>query len=447
MYEKALVEMKNSLKNTDLIIVVDKNGKIMYYNNFNDIYNESGNQDNIGKSIFDLYPWLTKKNSTIFKVIDTGEPLVNQFQTLKISDGNSISAINSAFPLINDNEIIGAIEISSNILSGKNKNKKSYSNFNAKYTFDNIITKNAEMIELINKMKSVSRTNSSVLIYGETGTGKEIVAHSIHNQSNRWNKPFITQNCAAIPSTIIEGILFGSVKGSFTGADDKPGLFETANGGTIYLDEINSMPMDMQAKLLRVLESRAVRRVGDNKDIEIDIRVIASTNEKPYKLLESNEFRSDLFYRLNVVGIEIPPLKDRLDDIEVLCKYYIEYFNNIFNKNVKGITSELKSILTQYNWPGNIRELRNCLESAFNVVNDEYIEPSHIPSYISGKLLHNNKFIGIPGKKLPVLLDEFEKETIEKALAQKKYNIVKTANELGIPRQTLYYKLRKYNLL
>jgi len=217
-YEKALIEMKKSLRNTDLIIVIDKTGKILYYNDFNDIYNKSGDQNNIGNSIFDLYPWLTMENSTIFKVIKSGEPLINQFQLISTKGGTKISAINSAFPLINDTGIIGAIEISSNIsaINKSNKNKTKYASFNAKYDFTNIITDNLQMQNLISHMKKISKSDSNVFIYGETGTGKEIVAHAIHNQSNRWNKPFITQNCAAIPSTIIESILFGSTKGSFT---------------------------------------------------------------------------------------------------------------------------------------------------------------------------------------------------------------------------------------
>lgn len=449
MYEKFLDDMKNSLKNTDLIIVTDESGKIMYYNNFNDIYNESGNQDNIGKSIFELYPWLTKENSTIFKVIDSGEPLINQFQFIKIDDKVTVSSINSAFPLINGKGIIGAIEISTNISPEKDspKKKKMYLNYSAKYNFDNFITGNSQMKAAIENMKKISKNDSTILIYGETGTGKEIIAHSIHNCSNRASKPFVTQNCAAIPSTLIESILFGSVKGSFTGSENRAGLFEIANGGTIYLDEINSMPQSMQSKLLRTIENRAIRRVGDNKEINIDVRIISSTNEKLSKLVKSNKFRQDLFYRINVVSMEIFPLRERKEDIELLCQHFIKHFNHIFNKNVKDLESDVKFLFMEYDWPGNVRELKNCLESAFNLVEGEYIKASHIPEYILYSNTNKNNLISSDNKPLSQLVDEYEKNILIKTIKMKKYNIVQTAKALGIPRQTLYYKLKKYNIL
>ncbi|QIB70376.1 AAA domain-containing protein [Aminipila butyrica] len=449
MYEQALSEMRNSLKNTDLIIVIDTQGTVMYYNDFNDIYNEAGNQDNIGKSIFQLYPWLTKENSTIFKVIESGEPLVNQFQAIKTTDNKPVSAINSVFPLISGNKLLGAIEISSNIDGSKqpNKNKRNYAIFNAKYDFDNIITESTSMKELILRMKNMAKSNSSVLIYGETGTGKEIAAHAIHNASRRWDKPFVTQNCAAIPSTIIESILFGSVKGSFTGAEDKAGLFETANGGTIYLDEINSMPLEMQSKLLRTLEDRKIRRVGDNKDLDVDIRIIASTNEKPQDLLSQNKFRPDLFYRLSVVTVELPPLRERPEDIDPLCQYFIQYYNNLFHKQVQGITPELKSLLTRYQWPGNVRELKNCIESAYNFADQDWLDIPHMPPYILQALRDNGQTTLHDEKGLSHLLEEYEAALIGRALHANKYNIIKTAKELKLPRQTLYYKLKKYGLM
>lgn len=450
MYEKELMEMRNMFKDTDLIIVADKEGKLMYYNNFNDIHNRFGNQDHIGKSIFELYPWLTRENSTIFKVIDSGEPIVNQLQNIRVGKNYVVTAFNSAFPLKNESGIIGAIEISTSLpnkRTNKKNDKSKYLNFSAKYSFEDIITNNPEMKEIIMSLKGAARGQSNIFIYGETGTGKEIMAHAVHNHSNRWNKPFIAQNCAAIPSTLIESILFGSTKGSFTGAEDKQGLFEMANGGTVYLDEINSMPLDMQAKLLRVLEDKRIRRVGDNREINVDVRIIASTNEKPEKLLEGNGFRRDLFYRLNVVSIEIPPLRERIDDIKVLCEHFMHSFNNVFGKRILGIENNVMHIFMEYKWPGNVRELRNCMESAYNLVNGSYININHIPRYIADTVINRNSQSTTFEKKLTVMLDEYEKEIIEKALGQKKYNVSKTARMLGIPRQTLYYKLKKYNLL
>jgi len=448
MYEKALSQMRNMLKDTDLIIVTDSEGKVMYYNNFNDKLNKFGNQNAVGRSIFELYPWLTKENSTIFKVLETGEPLVNHIQDIKLNDDFSVYALNSAFPLINDQGIIGAIEISTDLTkeTKNNRAKSKYSNFGAKYNFDDIITQNPEMLALINILKNVSENNSNIFIYGETGTGKEILAHSVHQQSKRSNKPFVTQNCAAIPPSIMESILFGTVRGSYTGAEDKPGLFEIADGGTVYLDEINSMPLELQAKLLRVIEDKTVRRIGGNRDICVDIRFISSTNEKPSEMIEGKRFRTDLFFRLNVVNVEIPPLRQRRDDIEILLQYFINRFNIIFNKNVDCLDPKAKNLLYQYDWAGNVREFRNCIESAFNIVEGNTICIQHLPSHILSSMKINLSHINI-NKTLPELVEEYEKEIIEKILAKNRFNVNRAAGELGIPRQTLYYKLSKYDLM
>ncbi|HWR05874.1 sigma-54 interaction domain-containing protein [Sporomusa sp.] len=450
MYENILNQMKTLFKNTDLIIIVDREGKIMYYNNFNDRLNKIGHTDAIGKTIFELYPWLTRENSTIFKVIETGEPLVNHLQNIKLDAENSIYALNTAFPLKNEQGIIGAIEISTD-LSNKHKSlkyKRAYSNAGAKYSFDDIITSNNRMIELVNILKNSAQNNSNIFIYGETGTGKEIFAHAIHGESPRKNKPFIAQNCAAIPPSIMESLFFGSTKGSYTGAEDKPGLFELANGGTVYLDEINSMPLDLQAKLLRTIEDRTVRRIGDSKDSNVNIRIITSTNETPAQLLTQNRIRTDLFFRLNVVNIEIPPLRERKDDLDILLTYFIDTYNHQFNKNIKTIDPAVKTLFEQYQWPGNIREFRNCIESAFNLVdNTPFITLRHIPRYITDCL---PAAVASPvniNNTLPLMMEEYEKETIKTILGKNNLNVLRTANELGIPRQTLYYKLYKYHLL
>lgn len=450
MYEKVLNQMKNLLKNTDLIIVTDNMGKVMYYNNFNDKLNKYGNQDAIGKYIFELYPWLTRENSTIFKVIETGEPLVNHVQNIKLDGGNEIYAINSAFPLINDHGIVGAIEISTDLTHdnklNKGKSKKKYSNLAAKYNFDDFITINPQMQNLINTLTNVSKNDSNVFVYGETGTGKEILAHAIHQHSPRNSKPFIAQNCAAIPSSLFESLLFGSTKGSYTGSEDKPGLFEIANGGTVYLDEINSMPLDLQSKLLRVIEEKVVKRIGSHNNIPVDIRFIASTNENPTKILEERKIRADLFFRLNVVNAEILPLRERKEDIKVLLKYYINYFNVIFNKKVSGIDPNAEKLLLEYSWPGNVRELKNFVESVYNIIEESIIGIHHLPNHIIS-YANKNKYNVCIDKSLPALMEDYEKEIIEKILIKNKYNVYKTAAELGVPRQTLYYKLNKYDIL
>ena len=222
------------------------------------------------------------------------------------------------------------------------------------------------MEEIKKSIVQIANSRSSVLVYGETGTGKELVVSSIHNSGYRKNKPFIALNCAALPENILEGLLFGSRKGAFTGAENKKGIFEEANGGTIYLDEINSMPMALQAKLLRVLQEKTVMPLGASKSIDVDVRVIASTNQTVDELLESKAIREDLLYRLNTISISIPPLRDRIEDIEILVEYFIRKYNEEFEKNVKGLGSSALQFLMNNEWKGNVRELEHVIEAAMN---------------------------------------------------------------------------------
>ncbi|MDD4090054.1 MAG: sigma 54-interacting transcriptional regulator [Tissierellia bacterium] len=306
------IGFKDLFYDSDLILIIDNNGKVLYYDDYDDNLNMLKKENVMGRSIFELYPFFTRKDFTVFKAMDRKEPILNEYQSFNV-EGRKTNCINNAFPLINETGVIGGIVISVE-LSSKSEKKK-VKKATSRYSFEDILTANKKFKESLEILKKVSKNESNVLIMGDTGTGKELIAHSIHSNSNRRNKPFVIQNCAAIPSSIMESILFGTSKGSFTGAIDKEGLFESANGGTIFLDEINSIPFDLQSKLLRTLENRSVMRIGENIEREIDIRIIASTNEDLVKKVEEGEFRADLFYRLNVISFRVPPLKERVDDI------------------------------------------------------------------------------------------------------------------------------------
>lgn len=443
--------MKKIFKQTDLICIVDKDGNILYYNNYNDICNRMGSDEVLGKSLLEVYPWLTRETSTILKVLDTGEPIVNEIQTIKVNNDFTVNAVNSAFPLKHKSGLLGAVIVSINLDDYNDGSKRRFvnelvSNLNAKYTFDDIVTKNTELIAIKEKLQKAATRDSNIFIYGETGTGKELFAHSIHNESNRYNGPFIAQNCAAIPDSLIESLLFGTTKGSFTGAQDKKGIFEMADGGTIFLDEINSMPVDLQVKLLRVIEEKSIRRIGDSKDIPVDVRIIASTNERPERLVAERKFRADLFYRLNVVNVEILPLRSRKDDVDHLCTHFIKYYNQAFNENVKEIESKAKSFLFLYDWPGNVRELKNCIESAFNTVNGAQIKIEHLPKYIIDSVSSSKNETTLNDMSLLELMDNYEKKIIQDILDKTNHNIAKTARILKVPRQTIYYKLKKYQI-
>src|SRR5699024_1402645 len=242
---------------------------------------------------------------------------------------------------------------------------------NDRFSFDQIVGSSMEFLSVIDEAKRATRTSSSVLIIGETGTGKELFAQSIHSGGARSSGPFIAQNCAAIPESLMESLLFGAKKGAFTDAIDSPGLFEQADGGTLLLDEINSLNPMLQAKLLRVLQERTIRRIGDTKDKKVDVRIIATMNEDPADIVAENRIRKDLYYRLSVVSLFIPPLRERKEDIFPLVHIFIEKYNALFNMQVQGLTEEVITILYEHDWPGNVRELEHIIEGAMNLIIDE----------------------------------------------------------------------------
>ena len=313
--------------------------------------------------------------------------------------------------------------------------------------------------EVVSQVREIARIPSStVLITGESGTGKELVARGIHNLSDRREAAFVGINCASLPANLLESELFGHEKGAFTNATSrKPGLFEEAHHGTIFLDEIGEMDMSMQAKLLRVLQERTIRRVGGIKDIAIDVRVIAATNRNLQDKIAGGSFREDLFYRLNVFPIHIPPLRERTDDIPALAAYFLDSFSRSFGRDFREVSSEAAELMKQYAWPGNIREVRNVIERICIMKHGPALLAEHLPPEIRGisPAPASASSIGQPGSKAPLLpadqgLEEavidFEKSIISRALQQTKGNVLQTASILKIPRGTLRYKMDKYGL-
>lgn len=309
----------------------------------------------------------------------------------------------------------------------------------AKYNFQHIIGNNITLICCKDRAAKASKTSSPVLIYGETGTGKELFVQAIHNNSYRNNKPFVAQNCAAIPSTLLESILFGTVKGSFTGAGDKKGIFEVANGGTLYLDELNSLPIELQGKLLRVLQEGTIRRIGSSISKSVDVRVIVSLNELPEKLLEEGRLRKDLYYRLNVVRIDLPPLRERKADIPLIIEHLIKKFNIEFKASIDGIEAASLEKLICCDWQGNIRELEHIIEGVFNLKQQGKINDKDLHS-----IGFNIKTKIVPLKKK---MQDIEKSYIKEALIINSYNVTRASDFLQVPRQTLQSKIKKYNIL
>ncbi|NBI06736.1 sigma 54-interacting transcriptional regulator [Senegalia massiliensis] len=460
--------LKNILEYLDEgIHVIDIEGKTILYNKSMEKIEGIEPENILGKQLLELFPSLDEKTSTLLTVIKNGRPIVNRSQTYLNYKGKKISSVNTTIPLFNDNDLIGAVEIGKDITKIKklseelielrnklsNREKLKSEDKIKKYTFDHIIGKSESIKKAIRIAKKASNSSSSVLIYGETGTGKELFSQSIHYSGIRSNKPFIAQNCAALPEQLLEGLLFGTVKGGFTGAIDRPGLFEQANGGTLLLDEIDSMGLILQSKLLRVLQEGYIRRVGGLNDIPIDVKIIATTNQTPLESIKSGNLRKDLYFRLNVIYIDIPPLKKRIGDLKLLINEFIKKFNFKLEKDVWMISREVMDLFNNYSWPGNIRELENMIEGAMNFVeNDEHVlHIEHFPDYISDfknirKRESKNDFDIEIKNSLQKTINDIEKKIIERELTQNNHNISQTARNLNIKRQTLQHKIKRYNL-
>jgi len=446
------------LDNIDVgIHIVDKNGKAVYYNRYAQQIEAIDPKKVLGRHILEVYPSLTAETSTLLKVIKTGQPIYNQEQTLFNYKGERITTINTSLPIKNDKgEILGAVEISKDItqvrkmseeivdlknaLYNNSKSNTKPEKSTARYSLIDIVGINEKILELKKLALKASESTAPVLIYGETGTGKELLVHGIHNASQRKDKPFIAQNCAAMPANLLEGILFGTVKGSFTGAVDRKGLFELAHGGTLFLDEINSMPWELQSKLLRVLQDNTIRPVGATKDIYVDVRVIAATNIPPEEAIEKNILRKDLYYRLNVISLSIPPLRERKEDIPILTDYFINKFNKKLKKSVRGVSKEVMDVFLSYPWEGNVRELENTIEGIMTIYDMDTIQLKHLPPRIKENMKANETY------SLKEQLEHMERNIIQDALERADYNISHAAEILNIPRQTLQYKISKYNL-
>ncbi|WP_066497780.1 sigma 54-interacting transcriptional regulator [Abyssisolibacter fermentans] len=328
-------------------------------------------------------------------------------------------------------------------------NISKYTNINQVITCEDILSNSNKMSILKNNIKKISLSNSTVLITGESGTGKELFARAIHNESIRKTKPFIAVNCGAIPDALLESELFGYVKGAFTGANPigKIGKFELADKGTIFLDEIGDMPIYLQTKLLRVLQEKKITKIGSNKVIDVDIRVIAATNKELIKAIEENKFREDLYYRLNIIPFEVPPLRERITDIRILTNYFIKKYSNLFGKKYSNIEvkKEVWDVFFMYSWPGNVRELENTIEFMINMVdNSGILDLSTIPkSIIQNKREIKKKSVDL------CKLHELEKNAIKRALeiyGSTTEGKKAAAKKLGIGIATLYRKMKHYNL-
>jgi PAS domain S-box-containing protein len=447
-HEKELLETIFEIA-YDGLLVINPDGFITMISNAYKKFLGIEDRDVLGMHVTEII-----ENTRMHKVAETGVPEIAELQ--KINDNHTIV---SRIPVFKDGvltSVVGKVVFRNideldDLYSKIGKMEEQLENYKrelsqinkAKYTFSDIIGRSNEMKQVVNIAKKAAYTNSNVLILGESGTGKELFAHSIHNSSARRSKSFVKVNCAAIPDELLESELFGYEQGAFTGAKKggKIGKFEVADQGTIFLDEIGDMPMHMQAKLLRVIQEREIEKIGSNTPKRIDVRIIAATNRNIEKMIEEKKFRLDLYYRLNVVTLNIPALRERTEDIDALCKGFIEKFRIRYLKRVDSINDSSVAKLKKYDWPGNIRELENIIERAINIMDGgNIIKAKHLPVDISGRYDVEDV------KPLKVSMDEYERKTIIKCLEAVNFNKSRASKLLGISRTALYEKLDKYEL-
>lgn len=436
-------------------VIVDKEGIITFMNQTYLDLLEMQKEDVVGRHVLEITP-----HSKLPEILKTGE--THEVDTWTI---NGRDTIITRTPIIKDGEITGAVgrslfldmSAAKNLVIKLQETEKELNLYKeevrqiyrAHWRFKDLTGQNSEFLMIKSMAQQLSRTRSTLLITGESGTGKELFAQAIHNDSYGAG-PFVRINCATVPENLLESELFGYEEGAFTGAkkEGKPGKFELARGGTIFLDEIGDMPLNMQTKLLTVLQERTIERVGGNRPIPIKVRVIAATNRELEKMVSDREFREDLYYRLNVVRLNILPLRKRMEDLPLLVEDLMTRINHRLDTRVSSIAEPAMKLLSNYTWPGNVRELENLLERAMNLAvlkRDTMLEREHFPSLFEGNFeeQHSQKHIDNLGEAV----EKLEKETIERVLDQTGHNKTKAAKILGLNKSVLYRKMKRYDIL
>lgn len=421
--------------NRDGVLVLDKNANVQYINKTGASMLKVDRSFAIGRNVCEIVDF----TPVVLEVFKTQKGYIDKEFIIDSPSRGTLHFIKTAMVLRDSNgEFAGVVDFFREIERVR-KFVASYIGAEARFSFIDIKGESEEIQEAIRIAKIASHSNSPVLIIGETGTGKEMFAQAIHFASERASFPFVALNCGAVPRDLAESEFFGYEPGAFTDADKKgrPGKFELANGGIIFLDEIEELPLALQTKLLRVLEERVVTRVGGSKSIKVDVRVFAATNKDLKMPVDQGSFRKDLYYRLNVIQLEIPPLRNRRGDIPILVSHFIQKFNKEFRKEVKGYTDEFIKILMTYEFPGNVRELQNIIERAVALYDVDYLTAEHLPKEVVSE---KHDYI------TPENVEDAKKAVILRVLKDTDYNISLAAKKLGISRPTLYNLIKKYNI-
>ena len=464
-YKKEINMFENILDKIDeAIYVYDSFGKLIYINRRSEKIEEKNKNFLLGKK--DTEIWDT---NLVLPLIKNKKLIEKQRMDYITPNGKRVHIIHSMYPQIIGNEVVGCFSITKdvtkindmimNIYELREKlltgGKPNIPINGTRYSLEDIIGDSEQIKLCVKTAYKVSTHKSNILLYGETGTGKELFAQGIHNAGINCNEPFIAINCSAVPENLVESLLFGTVKGAFTNALETRGLFEQVGGGTLFLDEINSMPISIQPKLLRVLQEKKYRRLGGSKDKNVMCRIISSTNVEPSKAIELGQLRQDLYYRISSIILEIPPLRERTADINLLMCSFIDKYNKILNTHIDSVDSKLIEACMNYQWYGNVRELEHMIENAMNL-SDDYEKKLYLdlfPVLLNNKIRYNQKKIGrfhYEGSNNKIDLKEelnnYELKLIKNSLMNNKGNIAASARQLSIHRSVLYNKFKKLDI-
>ncbi len=420
----------------DGVFTVDMDFRITYINRAAGKILGISEEEAIGKYCYEIFHAnICEHSCALDETIETGRTIVNKTIYIVNASGERIPiSISTALLKDENGAIIGGVETFRDISEVEELRRA----IEEKYTSEDIVSKNKRLRELLALLPDIAESDSSVLIEGQSGTGKELVARAIHNLSARAERPIIVINCAALPESLLESELFGYKAGAFTDARrDKPGKFAAAEGGTLFLDEIGEIQPFIQVKLLRFLQEREYEPLGSLQTVKADVRIVAATNKDLLNEVHAGRFRDDLYYRLNVINISLPPLAERREDIPLLIRHFIKKYNAIKGKDVEGVSDEVINVLMEYDYPGNIRELENAIEHAFALCKESYIQLGHLPARFRG---HDHSPVGHS------TLEDVERHYIQMALERHQANRSKAARELGIDPSTLWRKMKKFGI-
>jgi PAS domain S-box-containing protein len=423
---------------SDGVVAVDREMRIIFLNKAAEKITGVTEEEALGRQCWEIFRTdACEKDCALRNTFKTGQPVVNRYVCSTHADGRRIPiSVSTALLIDRRGSVVGGVESFRDLSQVEALRKE----LEREFSFADMIGRGEQMKDLFKLLPMVAESESTVLIEGESGTGKELVAKAIHHLSPRRNKPLVVVNCGAIPDTLLESELFGYKAGAFTDArKDKSGRFAMAEGGSLFLDEIGDISPSLQVKLLRVLQDHVYEPLGSNRSEKADVRIMAATNQDLAELMAANQFRQDLYYRLNVFAVKVPPLRDRRSDIPLLVDHFIGKFNHLRDKDISGITPPALSVLMNHSYPGNVRELENIIEHAFVICPGGVIRPDHLPAYL-------HETLPVPAVEIVGTFDEMEALFLTAALKRNHWNRRDTARELGINPSTLYRKIKKLGL-